>query len=58
MVSFADIINYYARNHLAVDSISFFILFIDCTTSMSAMIYLRLFIIAKLPQCLEKMEKL
>lgn len=58
LTTYADILNYYAKNNLFVDFISFFILLIDCTTSLSAMIYLRLFIISKLPQCLEKMEKL
>ena len=54
-VSYADILDYYSRNNLVVDSISFLILLIDCTTSLNAMIYLRLFIITKLPQCLEKL---
>ena len=54
-VSYADILDYYSRNNLIVDSISFLILLIDCTTALNAMIYLRLFIITKLPQCLEKL---
>ena len=43
---------------MAIDVLSLLILFIDNYQQIEAMLYLRLFIIAKLPQCLEKLEKL
>lgn len=43
---------------MIIDLVSLTILLIDCSSSIEGMDFLRLFIIAKLPQCLEKMEKL
>lgn len=45
---------YYIHNNFLIDVTSFFILFLDITTKVDAISYLRLFIIFKLPQCLSK----
>jgi hypothetical protein len=43
---------------MLIDLLSLLILLIDCNSSIAAMQYFRLFIVTKLPQCFEKMEKL
>lgn len=53
-----DIIRYYLGRSFWVDVVSFIILLLDITTSLSVMSYLRLFIVFKLPACLGKIEKL
>lgn len=58
LVTYREILEHYLHTNLMVDLISFLILMVDCNTEMPYMEFMRLFIIAKLPQCLEKMEKL
>lgn len=55
LVTYKEILIYYFQTNMMIDVISFLILLIDCMTSLAEMEYIRLFIIAKLPQCLEKM---
>lgn len=43
---------------MIIDVVSVLILIIDSNSDFILMKYIRLFIIAKLPQCLEKIEKL
>lgn len=52
LITFKEILAHYLHTDLMVDLISFLILMVDCTTSMPSMEFVRLFIIAKLPQCL------
>lgn len=55
LVTYEEILMHYFQTNMVIDLISFFILLIDCSTSLPELEYFRLFIIAKLPQCLEKM---
>jgi hypothetical protein len=43
---------------MVIDLINLFVLVIDLGTDSQILIFCRLFIVTKLPQCLEKMEKL
>lgn len=43
---------------MVIDLLNLLILLVDYNTNNNVMHYARLFIITKLPQCLEKMEKL
>lgn len=52
LVTYNEILIYYFQTNMMVDVISFLILLIDCNTSLAYLEYIRLFIIAKLPQCL------
>ncbi len=51
---FKDIWIYYLKNNFGVDFISFLILVIDVAFTFQGIGYLRLFVIFKLPQCLDK----
>ena len=51
-----DIIEHYRSRNLWIDCVSFIILLIDISTTAKFIPYLRIFIIFKLPQCLEKIE--
>lgn len=43
---------------MIIDILNMMILVIDISTNWYFMMYVRLFIVSKLPQCMEKMEKL
>jgi len=43
---------YYLQNNLIIDLISVLILIIDSNSNLTFMKFFRLFIIAKLPQCI------
>jgi hypothetical protein len=43
---------------MPIDIVSLLIIVIDVNSNFFAMKYVRLFILAKLPQCLDKIEKL
>lgn len=58
LITYEEILNYYLRTNMIIDLVSLMILLVDCSSKIQGMEFLRLFIIAKLPQCLEKMEKL
>ena len=58
LTTYEEILNYYLRTNMIIDLVSLMILLVDCGSQIEGMDFLRLFIIAKLPQCLEKMEKL
>ena len=58
VTSYKEIFRYYSQNNLAIDLISYVILIVDFSTSLEEFLFVRLFIVTKLPQCLEKMEKL
>lgn len=49
-----DIIEYYISQNFWIDFISVVILLTDISTKQTAVTYFRMFIIFKLPQCLDK----
>jgi hypothetical protein len=51
---FKEILEYYIAHNFWVDFISFIILFIDITTNLDFIMYFRLFILFKMPQCFDK----
>lgn len=53
-----DILENYLHTNLVIDVINVLILFMDLNIDSQIIVFLRLFIVTKLPQCLEKMEKL
>ena len=53
-----DILENYLHTNLVIDVINVLILFMDLNIDSQVIVFLRLFIVTKLPQCLEKMEKL
>lgn len=53
-----DIIAYYVNQNFWIDCVSFIVLLIDISTKQTFMSFFRMFIIFKLPQCLDKIEKL
>jgi hypothetical protein len=53
-----DIINHYVSQNFWVDCVSFVILMIDISSHSEVVAYFRMFIIFKVPQCLDKIEKL
>jgi len=51
---FGDIIELYAKGHLWIDLVSLLILVVDLSADLSFVSFFRLFIFAKLPQCIDK----
>ena len=51
---FREIAEYYLHQNLFVDLLSTFIMLVDISSDLKAMVYLRLLIILKLPQCMGK----
>lgn len=53
-----DIIEYYIGQNFWIDFISVIILLGDISTKQTVVTFFRMFIVFKLPQCLDKIEKL
>lgn len=56
--TFEEILTHYFQTNLLVDLLNIIILVVDVSSTWTFMNYARLFILTKLPQCLDKIEKL
>lgn len=58
LTTFEEIWSHYWKTNMVIDLLNLLILLMDSNINLQVMNFARLFIITKLPQCLEKMEKL
>ena len=58
ILTLRDIFGHYLQEGLVVDLANLVILLVDVNSEIEALLYIRLFIVLKLPQCLSKIEKL